>query len=722
MNLIKYQYFRALILIAFLIVTLPLSSQISLTDQIIPQISDWIDNTHYLIQTSDQDGSQIFQKIDIKNGKAVAFKPGKDKLELLNEKLPAGYRITSVDIISPDINSVVFVRDSDLFYFSAITGNVRQLTKNSSLEMNTGFSPDSKKIAYTRDKDLYVYDLVTFREQRVTYDASETIYNGWASWVYMEEILGRPSAYRAFWWSPDGNRIAWLRTDEAGVPLFYLNHLDEAEGVHGQLEVTRYPKPGDPNPKVKMGIAEIATLKTTWVKTDYNTDQYIAWPFWTSDSKNIAIQVLNRDQNDMKYILADAVTGDYKIIYRETSKTWVEFSEDIYVMKNGTGFILRSYLSGWENLYYYGWDGNLIAKLTDVPWRVTGIERVDEEKGLVYFTGTGTESTDKHYFRVRLDGKEMIQITKRPGTHDLLISPEGNYFIDTWSSVTDPGGIEALDKNGNFLREIYKVKLPDIDPAQNPKEELVRIPTSDGLFNMPALITFPVNFDPDKKYPVVFTVYGGPNSGSVSNSWNSGYPDWYAMNGIITVSVDHRGSGHFGMKGQEYLYRNLGKWEILDYEDAVKWLRTKPYTDASRVGITGSSYGGYITCLALTKGSDYWQYGVAGSSVTDWKLYDNIYTERYMDKPVDNVAGYAESSVLGYVNKYNGKILITHGDVDNNVHLQHSIQLISKLEDDGKSFDFMLYPGGRHGWGGAKRIHSTNAAHDFWLKSFFGSR
>ena len=721
MNYIKFQTFRISILITLLIVTIPLSSQISLNNQIIPQVSGWFDNTHYLIQTSDQNGNQTLQKIDIRSGKGVDFKPEKDKIELLKEKLPSAYRITAVDLISPDESSVVFVRDSDLFYFSATTGNVRQLTKNSSPEMNMGFSPDSKKIAYTRDKDLYVFDLVSFREQRVTYDASETVYNGWSSWVYMEEILGRPSAYRAFWWSPDGSRIAWLRTDEADVPLFYLNHLDEAAGVHGLLEVTHYPKPGDPNPKVKMGIAEIATLKTTWVKTDYNTDQYIAWPFWSPDSKSLAIQVLNRDQNDMKYILADAGTGEYKIIYNETSKTWVEFSEDIYVMKNGSGFILRSYLSGWENLYYYGWDGTLISKITDVPWRVTGIESVNEEKGLVYFTGTGTESTDKHYYRVRLDGKEMIQITKRPGTHDLLISPEGNYFIDTWNSITDPGGIEALDKNGNFLREIYKVNLPDNDPAKNPKAELVRIPTSDGLFNMPALIKFPLNFDPNKKYPVVFTVYGGPNSGSVTNSWNSAYPDWYAMNGIITISVDHRGSGHFGMKGQEYLYRNLGKWEILDYEDAVKWMRTKPYTDASKVGITGGSYGGYITCLALTKGSGYWQYGVADYSVTDWKLYDNIYTERYMDKPAENVAGYAESSVLGYINGYTGNILITHGDVDNNVHLQHSIQLISKLEDAGKSFEFMLYPEGRHGWGGAKRIHLTKEAHDFWLKSFFGS-
>ena len=219
-------------------------------------------------------------------------------------------------------------------------------------------------------------------EIRLTFDASEKIYNGYASWVYIEEILGRASRYAAFWWSPDGNKIAYLRTDETDVPVFTLNRLDEPDGIHGLIEAVPYPLPGDPNPKVKMGIADIGTGKTTWVKTDYNIDQYIAWPFWTPDSKKLAIQVVNRDQNDLKIILADPATGDFTQIYNESRKTWVEFYEDIYVMKNGSGFIVRSYRNDWQNLYYYGWDGKLITQLTDFNFRVTAIDRVDEEQRL----------------------------------------------------------------------------------------------------------------------------------------------------------------------------------------------------------------------------------------------------------------------------------------------------------------------------------------------------
>jgi dipeptidyl-peptidase-4 len=584
------------------------------------------------------------------------------------------------------------------------------------------FSPDGHQIAYTKNKDLYVYDLLNNREVRLTTDASYRIYNGYSSWVYMEEILERPSRYAAFWWSPDGSKIAYLRTDETEVPVFTLNRLDEPDGVHGSLEVVPYPKAGDPNPKVKMGIADIATGKTTWVKTDYSVDQYIAWPFWSPDSKKLAIQVLNRDQNDLQILLADPVTGDFVKIYKETSKTWLEIHEDIYVMKNNSGFIIRSLKNGWENLSYQGWDGRQIAQLTNLDFRVNSIDRVDEDYKLVYFTATGSESTDSHAFRVGLNGRNLFQITRGDGTHIVSISPKGSYLIDTWNSITSAGSIIAYDKKGKLLKEIYKFEQPAYDPAKNSKAEFVKIMTSDGLFSMPAIITYPLNFDPSKKYPVIFDIYGGPDSKNVYNRWAGANPSWYAQNGIITFTIDHRGSGQFGRRGLDYIYRSLGKWEILDYEDGVKWLLSKPFIDGSRMGITGSSYGGYMTCLALTKGADFWTHGFAGSSVTDWKLYDDVYTERYMDTPHDNPDGYKDGSVLTFANNLKGKLYLTHGDMDDNVHMQNSIYLISKLEDEGKQFQFMLYPEGRHGWGGAKAMHSRNEANLFWLGNFFGKK
>lgn len=681
-------------------------------------IAGWADDTHYFIRTFDSENKPVIQKVDIRRGKAEVAEMPETGRDILLKSLPSGISLDNEDVVSPDNTGFIKTKENDLFYFRKGDKELSQLTGDSDPEVNVRFCDDGTKIAYTRKKDLYVYDLVNFRETRLTSDASERVYNGYASWVYMEEILGRASRYAAFWWSPDGTKIAYLRTDESDVPLFTLNRLDEPDGIHGTLEQVPYPKAGDPNPKVKMGIADIATAKTVWVKTDYSVDQYIAWPFWTPDSKKLAVQIVNRDQNDLKIILADPFTGDYKQIYNESRRTWVEFREDIYVMKNGSGFIIRSYKSDWENLWYYDWEGRLKAQLTDFDFRVNSILRVDEDQQLVWFTATGTESTDNHAFRVGLDGKNLLQLTNGEGSHSISISTKGSYYIDTRNSIADPGSIIACDKRGRTLREIHRFEIPDYDPAMNVKRELIKIPTSDGLFNMPAIITYPLNFDPSEKYPVIFTIYGGPDSKNVYNRWQGNNASWYSMNGIITFTVDHRGSGQFGKKGLDYLYRNLGNWEILDYADAVKWLRSKSFVDETRIGITGSSYGGYMTCLALTKGADYWTHGFAGSSVTDYRLYDNIYTERYMDTPQDNPEGYRDGSAITWAHKYKGMLYMTHGDMDDNVHMQNTIWLISKLQDEGKTFGFMLYPNGRHGWGGQKRLHLRNEEYNFWQENF----
>lgn len=693
-----------------------------------PGFIKWIDDSRMLIRLYDgeqkpvavSEGNLVTVEYNCKTGKSVKIGEYRTEMQLLTEILPEGVTPSPDMAVSSDRKSVVITRDNDLWYFTAGNREGKKLTDDSEREMNARFAPGDRKLAYTKNKDLYYYDLDSGEETRLTFDATDRIYNGWASWVYMEEILGRGSRYAAFWWSPDAGKIAYLQTDDNPVPLYYLNALETTDGTHGRMEITPYPKPGDANPKVKMGVADLSTGKTTWVKTDADTDQYIAWPSWTPDSRKLMVQILNRDQNDMKFILADVTTGGFTEVYRETRPTWVDFFEDLYVMKDGSGFIVRSYRDDWYNLYYYGWDGSLKSRITDFDWKVTELVRVDEARKEVYFNGTGPDPLENHLYRVRLDGTQLLQVTSGEGYHTATVSPGGSWFVDTWSSLGEPGGIKLIDRKGKAVRTIYSEEIPVYDASKHQKTELVRIKTSDGLFDMPALITFPVNFDPSGKYPVIFTIYGGPDAGSIRNRWQGLQPRWYAENGIVTISVDHRGSGTFGKKGLDYMHRSLGKWEISDYSDAVKWLRQQSWADASRMGITGGSYGGYVTCMALTSGSDYWTHGIADYSVTDWRLYDNVYTERYMDTPEDNPEGYEKGSAITYAGNLKGNLLIRHGDMDDNVHMQNSIWLITTLQDLNKPFEMMIYPGERHGWGGPKRVFMTNEGNSFWLRNFFG--
>lgn len=654
----------------------------------------WIDDTHYVDLQKGKDGKDIKMSVDAATGKAKLYAPPVET--------PAPMRPS------------VMVKEGELWYSDGTSATPKQITANPGKEVNPRMSPDMKSVAFTRDNDLYMIELATNLERRLTMDGTNLIYNGYASWVYYEEILGRGSAYCAFWWSPDSKTVSFLRFDDTEVPLFILMRGDS---LHGAPEMTRYPVPGDPNPKVKLGFADISTGKITWAKFDYNVDQYIAWPSWKPDSKEMMIQVLNRDQNHMQFFMVNPATGDLRKIYDEQRPTWVDFFEDIYVLKNGSGFIMNSYRNDWHNLYFHDWNGKVLANLSNVKWRVGGITKVDEERGMVYFNGR-PESTETHFFSVKLDGTGMTQLTDGAGTHSISLSPGGSYLIDNWNNVTISGKKELRNKEGKLVR-LMSENAYVFDVTKHQKAEYVRIPSTDG-FQLPAIITYPVMFDPTKKYPVIFTIYGGPDAGGVRNSYKGTTPGWYGQNGIITIDVDHRASGQFGKKGIDYMYRNLGKWEMVDYAEAVKWLRAQPYVDATRMGITGGSYGGYTTCLALTAGADYWTHGIALYSVTDWGLYDNVYTERFMDTPKDNPEGYKAGTAMNFAANLKGKLYIVHGEMDDNVHMQNSIQLISKLQDQNKEFQFMMYPNGRHGWGGAKATHLSDLQHKFWMKEFFG--
>lgn len=682
-----------------------------LTAQDLPYALGWQDDEHVLLGRGF--GGEPNQSVNIRTGKEADLAPASDAFtSLLPEDVRLSWRNSTY---SDDRQQVVVERDNDLFYCSLSAKVFRQLTANPAAEQNPTFSPDGRYLAYTRDHNLFVLDLASGLERQLTNDGSEVISNGYASWVYYEEILGRRSRYRAFYWSPDSKQIAFLRFDDTPVPTFPIFHHEAEDMTHGYLEMTRYPKSGDPNPGVRLAIVGVQDGKTTWVDTNDQLE-YTAWVFWTPDSGELFFQQMNRDQDTLHIYAADPARGSRRLLWEETQPTWVDFFEDIHFLDDGKGFILRSNRGGWYNLYHHAMNGKVVRNLTPVDWRVTGLTAVNEQSGKVYFEGTGGDGTQSHFFEVGLDGRGLRQLTRGAGQHRVSLSPGATHFVDRFTAHDNPGWLKAFDSEGKLIRELVSAG-PDANAEAGIKVAHFTIPTGDG-FDLPARWILPPDFDPSKKYPVVFSIYGGPDAGTVYDQYRDYTKDRLVNNGIIVFSVDHRGSGKFGKKGLDYMHRNLGKWEMNDYIESVKWLRTQPFVDAQRIGIQGGSYGGYMSALALTYGADYFTHGVARASVTDWRLYDNVYTERYMDRPQDNPEGYDFGAVMTHADKLKGKLMIIHGTIDDNVHLQQSIQLISKLQDLGKDFDMMLYPGGRHGWGGAKARHSAELTNDFWLQYF----
>jgi dipeptidyl-peptidase-4 len=678
----------------------------------LPTLKGWLDDEHYL-QMKQEEGNSYLIKINAGTGEEIVF----INYSEINENLPDGLDAIRAIDVTDDYKDFLFTKENDLFHYSVFSNEVKKLTETEAVENNPTLSPDGMKVAFTKEHNLFVVDIESGAETQLTFDGSEVIYNGWASWVYWEEILGRASQYKAFWWSPNSQMISFLQFDDSPVPKFPLFIPD---GVHGELEWAHYPKAGDPNPNVKLGIAFLKENNIVWVDEDKTVDQYTAWPFWTKDSNELFYQVLNRGQDTLQILAADPNSGKNRIVYTEVQPTWVNFFEDIYIFENGTGFILRSDNDDWKHLYYFDMKGNLLNKITEGDWAVKGIINVDEENGVIYFEGSINNSTEKHLYKVNLDGSNLVQLTQTEGTHKTNVSPHGSYFYSSYSKINQPAKLELFNGSGESVRFIADRRTELFDEYNLGTSELFTIPTEDG-FDLPAMWVLPPDFDKSKKYPLIFSIYGGPEYQDVRNSF-SAYLDRFflAQSGIIYFAVDHRGSSHFGKNGAVQMYRNLGKWEMHDYIESVKWLRKLPFVDETRIGIEGGSYGGYMAALGLTYGADYFTHGVAEYAGTDWHLYDNVYTERYMDKPDENPEGYEFGSVMTHADKYKGKLLITHGMLDDNVHVQQAIQLIDVLTDLDKDFEMMFYPSSRHGVRFPKWLHAHRTRLNFWYRHFFG--
>jgi len=660
----------------------------------------WLDDDHYLERATGPDAqdAQLFV-VDAATGRREPFLDA----GLMEAALSAFPGIGADDasqlarrsthLMDPARMAVLFEFTNDLYHYDLGTGRVSRLTRSPKPEEHASFSPDGRFVAFIRDHDLFVVDVDHRREHPLTSNGNDAIRNGFLDWVYQEEIFGRGN-FRAYWWSPDSTRIAYLQLDDSDVPSYTLvDHIPD----HPEVEDWDYPKAGDPNPAVRLGIVRSSGGETTWVDIERYTPRQplIVDVGWSPDSRQVVFQIQDREQTWLDLNVA-TWTGETTRLLRETTEAWVNANGPPTWLDDGT-FLWQSERTGWKHLYHYGAHGDLVRQITDGPWELRQLHGVDEASEWVYFSGTERSHIGADVYRVRLDGSALTRLSESPGTHRAQFNPSFTRYIDTWSDINSPSSVRihaadgterlVVDANQDTPLRDYRVATP----------EFIQVTNRDG-FVMEAMMIKPPDFDPTRRYPVYQHVYGGPHTQRVRNAWSgSTYLFWQllAQRGVIVWVLDNSTASGKGAVSTWPVYQNFGELELRDIEDGIAWLGEQPYVDVDRIGIEGWSYGGFMVSYALTHSQSFTM-GIAGGSVTDWRNYDTIYTERYMRMPQNNQEGYRRSSPRFAAADLNGALLLMHGSMDENVHMQHTLQFAYELQKAGKAFDMMIYPRSRH--------------------------
>ncbi len=613
---------------------------------------------------------------------------------------------------------------AEFFVFDTKSKKLEKLSKDGKQRL-ADFSPQGDQIAFVRENNLFVKDMASGIEKQITTDGSHNgIINGTCDWVYEEEF----GFTKAFFWSPDGKYIAYYRFDESRVKEYTLTYYGE---LYPEQDTYKYPKAGEDNSLVDIYIYDMAAGKAVKVDVGAETDQYIPRIKWTADATKLAVQRLNRLQNHLDIIVADAATGSSSVIYTEDNPYYIDITDDLTFTPDGKYFILSSEKSGFNHLYYYGIDGKLIRQLTSGNWDVTSMYGYDAEKKKIYFQSAERSPMDRDVYEVNLKGKKKL-ISETVGTNSANFSSNFDYFINTWSDANTPPvytvnqadgkQVRVLEDNKSLVAKLrdYQISPVEFFTFTSPD---ITLPSGEQV-DLNAWRILPANFNPEKKYPVLLSIYGGPGSQEVTNSWGGFNLMWFQMlaeNGIMVISVDNRGTGARGEVFKKMTYKELGKYETLDYIETAKYMATLPYVDKDRIGIFGWSYGGFMASNALFQGADYFSTAIAVAPVTNWRYYDNIYTERFMQKPQDNPDGYDNNSPINHVEKLKGHYLLVHGGADDNVHPQNTMDLVNALVAADKQFDLMLYPNKNHGiYGGNTRYHLFKKMTDFLYKNLKG--
>jgi dipeptidyl-peptidase-4 len=587
----------------------------------------------------------------------------------------------------------VFRFEGEIFTFDAGTGAVVRRTQSDVREANVAFAPDGRSIGFTRDHDLWAMDLESGEEIQLTTTGSDSIFNGVLDWVYMEELFTRGNV-RGYWWSPDGRAIAYLQFDESPVETF---PIVDFSGVYNTVEMQHYPKAGSPNPLVRVAVYHFDSGETVWLDIDTSDDSYIARLYWLGDSRHVAMEKLNRDQDELRLLFADVSSGHVREVFKESRDTWIEVDYMKHYYETSDEFVWASNRDGTTHLYLFKNDGTMKHQLTSGMWEVSALNDVDEEHGYVYFTALEKSFLERHLYRVGDNGEGFRRLSRRDGSHSVTFSPNHRYYIDRFSNTSTPPVISVHDASGKALFTLHDSSEADITEYELPAVEFFTI-VRDGLEFQCSMIK-PPHFDPEEEYPVIIYVYGGPHAQVVRNRWGGTSFLWHALmaqNGYIIFSLDNRGAYGKGAEWEDPVCRNLGNLELADQITGVEHLKSLPYVDSSRIGIWGWSYGGYMTCLAMFKEPGVFAAGAAVAPFFNDTATTEIYTERYMKHPDDNEEGYEDGSPINFVDGLEAPLLLVHGSADDNVHMQNTIQLIEELIDKGKDFELMVYPGRAH--------------------------
>jgi len=585
---------------------------------------------------------------------------------------------------------------SDYYIYSLADRSMQLATKDA----RTGeLSPNGAMLGFERNGDMYVTTLANHQEKRLTRDASEHVYNGHFDWVYEEEF-GLAQAWK---WSSDSRYIAYWQLNDSAEPEIQIS---DYSGLHQEWEKLRIPQVGDSNATVRIGVVNVATGQNTWLNTGERGEFYIPRIYWTSRADTLAVITLNRLQNTMKLFFFDVKTGGRREVMTETSKTWLDVY-DFYAgvddmmsfPENSHEFFWLSDRDGYQHLYRYDYSGKLINQVTRGNWNATRIEGSDAKGQTIYYTSTEASPLQRQLYSIRFDGTNQRRITTAEGNHRINMSPSATYFIDRYSSLKQPTQVELWTASGQKLRTMENnsaVTTWLATHAYSPAETF-SFTTSDGA-KIDASIVKPIPFDPSKRYPVIFDIYGGPGSQQVYNQFASnGWTQWLAQEGYIIVGVNNRGTNNYGSAFMKIVYKQLGKYEALDFAETARYLAKQTYVDPKRVAIVGTSYGGYSAVYTMEMYPELFPVGVANSAVGDWRLYDTIYTERYMSLLGDNLKGYVESAPIEQAPKMRGNLLLIHSMMDDNVHPQNTMQLLTALTNAGRDAEVRIYPPGRHG-------------------------